>query len=388
MGNSPAVVGRAPIHAFYSTRSWIEGNATKQLEDVASLPGVKAVAGMPDLHPGKYGPVGCSVLADRIYPLLAGSDIGCGMGLFQLDLAVRKLRVDKAARRLRALDAPWEGNVAGALADAGLAPTPFDASLGTIGGGNHFCELQAIEEIAAPEAAAKAGLDPSQVCLLVHSGSRGLGFSILQRQLAAGTAGLDPAGGPGRAYLGEHDIAVRWAALNRSAIAERASEAVGAAGRAIANLSHNLVEVTGRGVLHRKGTAPADRGLVPVPGSRGTLSYLVEPLPAGPEALASLAHGAGRKFDRASMHGRIRAGKSDRARLARNPFGGMVVCEDRDLIVEEAPEAYKSVDRVIADLVDLGLARVVATFRPLLTFKTARADAKARGDGAGREDRR
>jgi release factor H-coupled RctB family protein len=97
---------------------------------------------------------------------------------------------------------------------------------------------------------------------------------------------------------------------------------------------------------------------------------------------------AGRKFDRASMHGRIRTGKSDRARLARNPFGGIVVCEDRDLIVEEAPEAYKSIDRVIADLADFGLARVVATFRPLVTFKTALAGAKPRGDRAGREDRR
>jgi hypothetical protein len=97
---------------------------------------------------------------------------------------------------------------------------------------------------------------------------------------------------------------------------------VGAACSAIANLSHNLAEVTGNGVLHRKGTAPADRGLVPIPGSRGTLSFLVEPLAATrPETLASLAHGAGRKFDRASMHGRIRTGKSDRARLARNPFG-------------------------------------------------------------------
>lgn len=367
MGNSPAVGGRAPIHTFYSTRSWIEGNATKQLEDVASLSGIKAVAGMPDLHPGKYGPVGCSILADRIYPQLVGSDIGCGMGLFQLNLAVRKLRVDKAAGRLRALDVPWEGDVAGAVAEAGLAPTPFDVSLGTIGGGNHFCELQAIEEILVPEVAAKAGLDSSQAYLLVHSGSRGLGFSILRRQLAD-AAPLDPASKNGRAYLAEHDIAVRWAALNRHVIATRATVAVGATCSAIADLSHNLVEETGGGVLHRKGTAPADRGLVPIPGSRGTLSYLVEPLAATqPETLASLAHGAGRKFDRASMHGRIRTGKSDRAKLVRNPFGGVIVCEDRDLLVEEAPEAYKSIDRVIADLAEFGLARVVATFRPLVT---------------------
>jgi len=124
--------------------------------------------------------------------------------------------------------------------------------------------------------------------------------------------------------------------------------------------------------LHRKGAAASDRGLVPVPGSRGTLSYLVEPLAAArAETLASLAHGAGRKYDRASMHGRVRAKKSDVARLERNPFGGVVVCEDRDLLVEEAPEAYKNIDHVITDLVEFGLARVVATFRPLVTFKKA-----------------
>src|SRR5262249_8884986 len=135
MGNSPAVGGPAPLHTFYSSRSWIEGNATKQLEDVASLSGVKAVAGMPDLHAGKYGPVGCSILSDRIHPQLVGSDIGCGMALFQLDLAVRKLRFDKAAGRLRALDGPWEGDVAVAVAEAGLAPPPFDVSLGPLAGG-------------------------------------------------------------------------------------------------------------------------------------------------------------------------------------------------------------------------------------------------------------
>jgi release factor H-coupled RctB family protein len=146
-------------------------------------------------------------------------------------------------------------------------------------------------------------------------------------------------------------------------------------------------------VLHRKGAASSDRGLVPVPGSRGTLSYLVEPLAATrADTLASLAHGAGRKYDRASMHGRVRTKKSDIARLERNAFGGLIVCEDRDLLVEEAPDAYKSIDRVIADLVEFGLARVVATFRPLLTYKTAtgkavRSDAKRRAN-AHREERR
>jgi release factor H-coupled RctB family protein len=386
MSTSSAVGGRAPVHAFYSPRSWIEGNAIQQLEHIAGLPGIKAVTAMPDLHPGKWGPVGCSILAEQIHPQLVGSDIGCGMGLFQLDLAARKLRADKAADRLRALDAPWDGDLASALAEVGLASTPFDAALGTIGGGNHFCELQEIEEVLEPETAAKAGLDRSRVYILVHSGSRGLGFSILQQQLAAGAVVVDPDSAAGVAYLAEHHVATRWAALNRQVIAARAAAAVRAECRRLADLSHNLVEVTNGGVLHRKGTAPADRGIVPIPGSRGTRSYLVEPLAAArPETLASLAHGAGRKFDRASMHGRIRSGRADRAKLSRNPFGGLIVCEDRALLVEEAPEAYKSIDRVITDLVDLGLARVVATFRPLLTFKTGRS--ASRHTTTDRDDR-
>ena len=90
---------------------------------------------------------------------------------------------------------------------AGLAATPFDASLGTVGGGNHFCELQAIEEIVEPDVAAKAGLDRALAHVLVHSGSRGLGYAILQRQLAAGAATLAPGSEAGRAYLAEHDAA-------------------------------------------------------------------------------------------------------------------------------------------------------------------------------------
>jgi release factor H-coupled RctB family protein len=397
MGTSPEVDGRAPIHVFASSTSWIEGNATLQLDHVAGLPGVQAVAAMPDLHPGKYGPVGCAILADRIHPQLVGSDIGCGMGLFALDIPARKLRLDQLAERLGALDHPWDGDIDSVLADAGLHATPFDAALGSIGGGNHFCEVQAIADILAPELAAQAGLQRDRAYLLVHSGSRGLGFSILERILLARQAALDPASDEGRAYIDAHDHAVRWARLNRRIIAERAAAATRAELRPINDLAHNMVELRGGAAgavmaLHRKGAAASDRGLVPVPGSRGTLSYLVEPLAAmRPETLASLAHGAGRKYDRASMHGRVRLKKSDVARRERNPFGGLVVCGDRGLLVEEAPEAYKAIDRVIADLVAFGLARVVATFQPLVTFKKAQTKAAAEGarrEKSWKEDRR
>src|SRR5580698_3433491 len=126
MGASPKVDGRAPIHVFASSKSWIEGKATLQLEQVAELPGIRMVAAMPDLHPGKYGPVGCAVLADQIHPQLVGSDIGCGMGLFELDIPARKLRLNQLADRLHALDRPWDGDIGNALADAGLGASAFD----------------------------------------------------------------------------------------------------------------------------------------------------------------------------------------------------------------------------------------------------------------------
>jgi release factor H-coupled RctB family protein len=396
MGTSPEVDGRAPIHVFASSKSWIKGNAPLQLDHVAGLPGVHAVAAMPDLHPGKYGPVGCAILADRIHPQLVGSDIGCGMGLFVLDIPSRKLRLDQLADRLGALDQPWDGDVEGVLADAALHATAFDASLGSIGGGNHFCEVQAIDDILAPETAAQAGLERDRACLLIHSGSRGLGFSILEQVLLAGQAALDLASDEGRAYIDAHDHAVRWATLNRRINAERAAVAARAELHPINDLAHNMVELQGGATgavmaLHRKGAAASDRGLVPVPGSCGTLSYLVEPMAAmRPETLASLAHGAGRKYDRASMHGRVRVRKSDVARPQRNPYGGLVVCGNRGLLAEEAPEAYKAIDRVIADLVEFSLARVVATFRPLVTFKKAQAHAAggARREKSWKEDRR
>lgn len=378
MGNSQSVDGRAPVHMFTSSKSWVEGDAIRQLEQVAKTTDVTAVAAMPDLHPGKYGPVGCAVLSRRVHPQLVGADIGCGMGLFALDLAARRVRADKAAERMRAIGGAWDGDAAARRIAAGLEDTGFDGALGTVGGGNHFCELQVVDAIAVPEVAARAGIDADRAFVLVHSGSRGLGYSILERVLAGGAAALDPDGQEGQDYLAVHDDAVRWAVLNRRLIAERAGAALKTDVMLVNDVGHNLAEVTPAGVLHRKGAAAADRGLVPVPGSRGALTYLVEPLADAPaEALATLAHGAGRKYERGSMHGRVGRTKSDLVRLGRNPFGGLVVCEDRNLLIEEAPEAYKSIGQVIADIEGFRLARVVATLRPVVTFKSVKDEARA-----------
>lgn len=366
MGNSPFVDGRVPVYGFYTSKSWIEGAAVRQLESVAEMSGVRAVAGMPDLHPGKFGPVGCAILADKIHPAFVGSDAGCGMALFALDIAARRLRIDKAAERLRDIERPYDGDIAGEIERAGLSPSDFDSSLGTIGGGNHFCEVQAVDEVFD----ASFGIDPDRVYVLAHSGSRGLGHALLEQQMAECLQPLDPDSDAGRAYLRAHDHAMRWASANRRLIARRAAAALRCEAEPVCECTHNCVEHRADGLLHRKGAAPSDKGLVMVPGSRGALSYLVAPLAtAPPEALASLAHGAGRKYDRASMMGRVGGNRSDRERLARNPFGGRVICEDRALLIEEAPEAYKPIAGVIADLAAFGLARVIASFRPLVTVK-------------------
>ena len=114
--------------------------------------------------------------------------------------------------------------------------------------------------------------------------------------------------------------------------------------------------------LHRKGAAPSDRGPVVIPGSRGTLSYLVQPSGESASSLDSLAHGAGRKWKRGEARARLSARQRPED-LQKTALGGQVICEDKDLLYDEAPEAYKGIDRVVADLVDAGLCRIIATLR-------------------------
>jgi release factor H-coupled RctB family protein len=108
---------------------------------------------------------------------------------------------------------------------------------------------------------------------------------------------------------------------------------------------------------------------VVIPGSRGSFSYLVKPIGDGESHAWSLAHGAGRKWARSETRLRMRE-RFDPHQLVQTPLGGRVICEQRDLLYEEAPAAYKNIKVVVQDLVDAGLASVIATFRPLLTYKT------------------
>lgn len=357
-----------------SDDTWIEGKAIQQLETTARLEGMQHVIGMPDLHPGRGYPVGAAFFSvGRLYPALVGNDIGCGMALWRTDIPAAKPRLDKLEKRLGSIDGPLDESWSGDIESLGVPHTGHEHALGTIGGGNHFAELQQLDECHDVDALLALGLDRQHLLLLVHSGSRGLGEAILREQvdrfghqgLLAGSADCD-------AYLARHATALRFAHANRELIARRMLARWQAEGEPVLDLNHNLVvsaNVSGiEGWLHRKGAAPADQGVVVIPGSRGDYSYLVQPV-ASEKSLWSLAHGAGRKWMRGECRDRL-CKRYTAAQLGRTALGSRVICDDRELIFEEAPEAYKAIDTVIDALQSAGLINVVARLKPVLTYKT------------------
>jgi len=289
------------------------------------------------------------------------------------------------------LDEEWNDYIESRSKEKELVSTGFERALGTIGGGNHFAELQQVDKVFNEEVFNSLGIDKKQLALLVHSGSRGLGESILRKHveqfshggLATGSNEFDD-------YMQQHEQALRFAELNRELIAMRMLECLNASGDCLLDINHNLVsksiaskhsspsvkgqcnDINELQWIHRKGATPADQGLVMIPGSRGDYSYLVKPklgTQASHDSLYSLAHGAGRKWIRSECKARLsnRYKKSD---LARTSFGSRVICKNGDLIFEEAPEAYKSIDSVIKAMQDAELIEPIARFKPVLTYKT------------------
>lgn len=372
------------VQLIASQSTWIEGLAIQQLQKTAELAGMQYAAGMPDLHPGKGYPIGAAFFTRGcVYPALIGNDIGCGMGLWQTAMPVKKVKLDKLEKRLKGVEgclAPQD--LADAVAkrqEQGIENSCFDSSLGTIGGGNHFAEFQEVVEVREPHALQALAIDPKQLQLLVHSGSRGLGQAVLtehiQRFNHAGLAERceqDEQNSPLQQYLQQHQQAVAWAELNRTLIAQRFCAALGVEAKAILDVNHNIVEaktIAGkRGWLHRKGATPSDKGAVVIPGSRGDYSYLVMPEPST-LGLFSLAHGAGRKWRRGDCKGRL-SHRFHSDELRQTALGSRVVCANKDLLYEEAPQAYKKAQSIIDDLYDAGLLRVLAVLKPVLTFKT------------------
>lgn len=391
-----------------SPGAWLEGEAVRQFHAAARLEGVCQAVGFPGLHSGRGAPVGGVFVTDGvIYPHLIGGDIGCGMALWKTSLKCCDANPDRWGELRFDLEHPWEGNARERLARKGLISTQFTEVFGTLGGGSHFAELQAVEQVFDNEVFQALGLSRDELVMLVHSGSRDVGQAALETHLEArGANGAPAASSEAGHYLLLHDHAVRWARANRELLARRLLETLGAEGERVWDGCHNSLTCAplpltrpsgalplawggrwgertpepppnfsearqaGEAVyIHRRGAVAADGGPVVIAGSRGAFSYLVQPAGDGDRHAWSLPHGAGRKWSRSESRQRVRERLPARE-LVRTPLGGRVVCEQRDLLYEEAPMVFKPIESVIEALHDAGLVAVIATLRPVFTYKT------------------
>lgn len=339
-----------------------DDRALAQLRRVAALPFVvEAVCAMPDVHVANGVAVG-TVFAteDVVVPGALGGDLGCGIAAARvpgaaigLDRPTLERVVDALASLVPVGDATHRrprslpDTVAGArLSTRALAHARDGIAsrhLGTLGGGNHFLELDRDVD--------------GDLWILVHSGSRGFGAAIAEhhRRVAGHPLAGLPLDGAGRAYLDDLAVALAFAAENRAAILERAIEVVrGATGNDAdadrIDVHHNHVarEVHGGRALlvHRKGAIAAPSGArAIVPGSMGTASYVVEGR-GEPASFASASHGAGRVASRGEAHRSI-----PRARAERSMRG--VVHRVAGSLVEECPDAYRDIVEVLEDERDL-----------------------------------
>jgi tRNA-splicing ligase RtcB len=285
--------------------------------------------------------------------------------------------------------------------------------VGTLGSGNHFAEIDVVTEILHPEAADAFGLRRGQAVVQIHCGSRGLGhqvatdyiqafqaasrrynFELPDRQLVC--APLDSP--EGQAYLAAMNCAANYAWANRQVLTYRIREAFEEVlGGKVPNwelslvydVAHNMAKIEthqmdGRAVqlcVHRKGATrafgpghpdvPGDYRSVGqpvlVPGSMGTASYvLVGAANAMEYTFGSCCHGAGRVMSRSDAKRQVR-GETLRSELEHD--GIVVRAGSLAGLAEEAPQAYKDVDRVVAVVEAAGLARIVARLEPLAVIK-------------------
>lgn len=368
----------AEIKKCYSSETWIAPEALPQLNKAAELPGMIYVAAMPDLHPGAGSPGGAAFISQGlIHPKLIGGDIGCGMHLCTTSIDPRT-SIKRLADKLSSIDGVWNGNLDSLMSKDLLSHSGYESALGTIGGGNHFAELQVVHQVVDHKTVAELGITTNRALLLIHSGSRGLGQAVLN-QYNSSSRGmpLDPESQVGQQYLAGHDHAMQYARFNRKLIAMRITDRLGSDSNAILDLSHNYLEkkatIHGDSWIHRKGAAPSDQGFVVIPGSRSSFTYLVRPIGNGEINAHSLAHGAGRKVSRSQCDdkfGRLSPDELKRPKDKKSGIDNLVVCGNKDLLRQEHGKAYKDIDQVIEDLTQLGLVEVVAIFKPILTYKT------------------
>ncbi|MHB9053255.1 MAG: RtcB family protein [Thermoleophilia bacterium] len=456
------VPGRIFSDREFITRAGQE-NALEQVANVACLPGIEmASLAMPDIHWG-YGFAIGGVAAFRmedgiISPGGVGYDIACGVRLIRSNMLASEVEkaipdlVHELSRNVpagvgrhgdvrlgrRELDdlmtrgVPWlisqgygwpddvdaieDGGVLAGANPELVSPRARDrgsAQSGTLGAGNHFLEVQRVEQVFDETAARAFGIFPGQLCIMVHTGSRGLGHQICTEYVktmgsAAARAGINlpdrqlacaPVNSPeGKDYYATMACAVNFAGGNRQVmthlvrqsceyIFKSSAESLGL--DLVYDVAHNVAKfeehetAAGRKILcvHRKGATrsfPAGHPDIPekyravgqpviVPGDMGTASYLLMGAEAAmTESFGSTCHGAGRVMGRRAAKRAIQ-GHELKARLEAQ---GITIRAGRtSTLAEEAPEAYKDIDKVVEVCHQAGLSKKVARLRPLGVVK-------------------
>jgi tRNA-splicing ligase RtcB len=438
----------------------LEAGAVQQLANVATLPGIlKHSLAMPDIHWGYGFPIGgvaaFSVDEGVISPGGVGFDINCGVRLLTTPLQHKdvKGRRDlleelfravptgvgaKSAQKvslqslegMMAQGAQWAVRAGygvdrdllrceegGFMKSADSRPVSDKAKQrgipqgGTLGSGNHFLELQVVQEIFHPETARAFGLSLGQVCCMIHCGSRGLGhqvctdhikalesatkkyhITIPDRQLACAPITSTE----GMAYFSAMASAANYAWANRQMITHTTREVLSKTFRIeydemplVYDVAHNVAKfeehlVDGKTMkvcVHRKGATrsfgpgaadlPADLSSVGqpviIPGSMGTSSYILRGTRTAMErTFGSTCHGAGRIMSRTQAK-KMKSGREIVADLLKQNI--MVRAHSENAIADEAPEVYKSSEDVVNVVHEVGLSRLVARLSPIGVIK-------------------
>lgn len=432
------------------------------------IPGIQYMGYTPDVHVGIGTCIGTTAVWDAsagyVSPSIVGSDIGCGMRVHLTNLHRDDLQDVKLRRKLvKAIEKylPMESQQRGHFADLRLehvvrkglhglpgkyvpdSYTPkkstslthveesrfsFDEEvlngvrdqtwgrahrqLGTLGGGNHFAEIQTLEIDEENRHIAEAwGMSDGQIVVMIHSGSRSWGGSVSQesnrvmlsqmQRLGLGTAdprlAFLPLSHPeGQYYVNMMYSALNYATVNRHLIAYSIREAFrdvfgrSCEMRTLYDLMHNYAWAEERDegavFIHRKGATralPAGHAGNPkpylatghpalIPGSMGTSSYIMVGQPGGYDNYYSICHGAGRARSRSATKKLVTVDQF--ASSLQVGTADEIVVNQRSLesILDESPQAYKDVDQIIESVTGAGLASVVAKCKPLAAIKGAK----------------
>jgi len=441
-----------------------DDNCLRQVMNVAHLPGIVGYSlAMPDIHWGYGFPIGgvAAVSVDEgvISPGGVGYDINCGVRLVQTGLVFEQIK-DKLTRIVEALFSVIPSGVGseGAIAklskqdekrllrdgarwavsegygcqddlsymEEGGRLATADAALisdralerglkqvGTLGSGNHFLEIGRVEEIYLPQVADTLRLFPDQIVILIHTGSRGLGYQICEDSLKVMSKAMTkygislpdrqlactPIQSPeGQDYLAAMAAAANYAWANRQVIMSQAEKAfmkalnIGPKDLGFSllyDVCHNIAKIEDHVVdgkkrrlcVHRKGATrafapghpqiPADYQNIGqpvlIPGDMGRYSYLsVGTETAMKKTFGSTCHGAGRTMSRAQSKKQSQTMDIDQEMARR---GVVARYQGRGTMAEEMPHAYKDVADVVETMDHAGVSKRVARFRPVGVIK-------------------